>query len=88
MCLYTDKLYENQQCKSLAHINNSEFCDARKQICIVNSHNEHTIKHNDIDEEVKELIENAIKHNLSQQSVFDAVQNLNTRIGTAMNREY
>ena len=56
----------------------------KKQLCILNSRLENNINHNDIDEQVKKLIEHDIKTNLIQQYVIDAIGNFNMRIGNAM----
>ena len=74
LCLYTVKLNKQQQhCKSLIHANNFKYSQEQKQICILNSHLETNINHNDIDEQVRELIENDIQNNIIQQSVVDDI---------------
>ena len=50
----------------------------------MNSRLEHNIQHNDIDEEVKQLVDEDIKHNLIQQSLLDALRNFKMRIENAM----
>jgi hypothetical protein len=50
-----------------------------------NSHIEHTMNHNDINEEVILRIEDAIKHNIIQQSVLGAIRNFHISIQLAMN---
>jgi hypothetical protein len=49
-----------------------------------NSHLEHTINHNDINEEVILRIEDVIKHNVIQQYVLGAIRNFNISIQLAM----
>ena len=51
---------------------------------MLNSHLETNINHNDIDKQVKELIENDIQNHIIQQSVIDAIRNFNICIGNAM----
>ena len=85
MCLYNVKLYrKHERCKSLLHLKNLEYCDEQKQLCILNSHLENNIQHNDIDEEVKKLVDEDIKNNIIQQSLLDAIRHFNMRIEHAM----
>ena len=89
LCLYTIKLYKKQQhCKSLIHVNNLKYSQEQKEICILNSHIETNINHDDIDKQVKEIIDEDIKNNIIQQSVIDAIQNFNIQIENAMNNIY
>ena len=89
VCLYTVKLYKKQQhCKSLMHTSNLKYCDEQKQICILNSHTEHNVLHNNIDEEVKTIVDEDIKNNVMQQSVLDAIRNFNIQIENAMHGKY
>ena len=89
LCLYTVKLYKKQQhCKSLTHANNLKYSQEQKAICILNSHLETNINHDDIDKQVKDIIDEDIRNNLIQQSVIDAIQNFNIKIQNAMNRIY
>ena len=89
VCLYTVKLYKKQQhCKSLIHINNLKYCDEQKQICILNSRIEHNILHNNIDEEVKKIVDEDIENNIIQKSLLDAIRNFNMKIENAMNEKY
>lgn len=88
VCLYIVKLYKkHQHCKSLIHVNNLKYCDEQKQICILNSRIEHNILHSNIDEEVKQLVDEDIKNNIIQQSLFDAIRNFNMKIENAMNEK-
>ena len=88
VCLYTVKLYKKQQhCKSLIHINNLKYCDEQKQICILNSHTEHNVLHNNIDEEVKKIVDEDLKNNVMQQSL-DAIRNFNMQIENAMHGKF
>jgi hypothetical protein len=65
-------------------LNNLKYCDEQKQICILNSHLENNIDHNNIDAEVKLLIDEDIKNNLVQQSLLDAIRNFIIKIENAM----
>jgi hypothetical protein len=49
-----------------------------------NSHIEHTINHNDINEDVILRIEDDSNHTIIQQSVRDAIRNFNISIQIAM----
>ena len=62
-----------------------KYCDEQKQICILKSRIEHNILHNDIDEEVKKLVDEDIENNIIQKSLLDAIRNFNMRIENAMN---
>ena len=89
VCLYNVKLYrKNKHCKSVLHLNNLKFCDEQKQICILKSHTEHNIFHNNIDVEVKKIVDEDIKNNVLQQSVLDAIRNFNIQIENAMHGKY
>ena len=78
------KYIEHTHCKSVVHLTNLKYCDEQQQTCSLNSRLENHINHNDIDEQVKELIEHDVKHNLVQQSVIDAIRTCNIHIGNAM----
>jgi hypothetical protein len=85
VCLYTVKLHrKTAHCKSILHLNNLNYCDEQKQLCILNSHLENNILHQNIDAEVKILIEDDIKNNVIQQSLLDAIRNFNMKIESAM----
>jgi hypothetical protein len=87
VCLYNVKLYRRtKHCKSLLHLNNLKYCDAQKQICILNSRLENHKLHNKIDAEVKLIIDKDIKNNLIQQSLLDAIRNFNIKIENAMQK--
>ena len=54
--------YIEKHCKSILHLNNLKYCDEQKQICGLNSHLEHNIINNTINEEVKQLVDADIKN--------------------------
>jgi hypothetical protein len=81
VCLYTVTLYRPQQpCTSLTHINNLKYCDGQQHTCSLNSHIGNTITHNDVNDEVRVLIESDDNHNISQQSLLGATRNFSTSI--------
>ena len=85
LCVYIILNYiENEHCKSFLHLKNLEYCDEQKQLCILNSRLENTIEHNNIDEEVKQIVDEDIKNNIIQQSLLDAIRHFNMRIENAM----
>jgi hypothetical protein len=100
VCLYNVKLCRRtKHCKSLLHLNNLKYCDEpkqslalsskddeQKQICVLNSHLENNKLHNNIDAEVKLLVDEDIKNNIIQQSLLDAIRKLNMKIENAMQK--
>ena len=50
----------------------------------LNSRIKTTVEHNNIDEEVKKLVDEDIKNNIIQQSLLDAIRHFNMRIENAM----
>ena len=83
ICLYTGKLYKkSQHCKTLKHLTNLQYSQEQKEICISNS--QIGINIDDINRQVKELIDEDIKKKIIDQSVIDAVRNFNICIGNAM----
>ena len=47
---------------------------------ILNSRIKTTVEHNNIDEQVKRLVDEDIKNNIIQQSLLDAVRQFNIRV--------
>ena len=85
VCLYDVKLYiENSHCNYVLHLTNLKYCDEHKQICSLNSRLGDNSLHNEIDEEVKKLVDEDIKHNLIQQSLLDAIRCFNAKLENAM----
>ena len=44
--------------------------------------------HNDVDAEVKQVVDEDLKHNLLQQSLLDAIRCFNIKNENAMNKTY
>ena len=51
-----------------------------KKSRILNSRIKTTVEHNNIDEQVKRLVDEDIKNNIIQQSLLDAVRQFNIRV--------
>ena len=53
---------QTTNCKSVLHLNSLKYCDEQKQIAMLSSRIEHNVLHKDIDEEVKQLVDEAVKN--------------------------
>ena len=64
-CVYTLLTYIKQQhCQSSIHTTNLKYFDAQQQICISSSRIEHNFLHNNIDEEVNQLVDEDVGSNI------------------------
>ena len=79
---------ETTHCTSVVHLHNLKYCDAQNQICTLTSHLETNINHNDIDEEVEQLVDEDIINNLIQQYLLNDIRNFNVKIENAMKGKY